>query len=71
MSDYYSITVRVCFGVLADSTEEAEQLASQLVDGMTDDTPSTARASVDAYRTLNQADYIKREAVNFDSQEPA
>jgi hypothetical protein len=66
---YYSITVKVSFGVMADSTEDAERIASQLTEGMEDEIPSRAIVSVDAYLTPNQAPYIQREAANF--TEPA
>jgi hypothetical protein len=67
--NYYSITVKVMFGVMADSTEDAESIASSLTDGMEDEIPSRAIVSVDAYLTPNQAPDVQRGAVNF--QEPA
>lgn len=66
---YYAITIRVEFGVIADSNEEAERIASNLTEGMSDEIPITARVVVDAYLTPNQERYIQREAVNF--EEPA
>lgn len=65
MSAYHAVTITICFGVLADSPEEAEQIASELTTGMSDELPARARVSLDAMCTLNQNDYIKREAVNY------
>lgn len=62
MADYYSVTVRASFGVLADSQEEAERLAKELCP--MDEAPKRSNVQHDAYRTPNQADYIKQEAVN-------
>lgn len=62
MADYYAITVRATFGVLADSQEEAERIAQELCP--MDDAPARANISHDAHLTPNQADYIKNEAVN-------
>lgn len=64
MPDYYSITVRATFGVLADSQAEAERMAKELCP--MDDVPSRAVISHDASITLNQADYIKQQAINQD-----
>lgn len=62
MSDYYSVTVRVLFGVIANSQEEAEELADSLCP--IDDAPVQATISIDAYRTPNQADHIRAKAAN-------
>lgn len=66
MSRYYAVTMKVSFGVMADSAEQAERLASDLTEGISDDIPSRATVSVDAYLTPNQAPYIQRGAVNFE-----
>lgn len=71
MSDYYSIDVIVRFGVLADSREEAERLAAELAGFDESDIPARAYFSIDAYRTPNQADYLKAEAVNQPETEAA
>lgn len=65
MSIYYTVTSQLSFGVLADSQEEAEQIAGKLTAFMEDEMPPRARLSLEVQPTLNQADYIKREAVNY------
>jgi hypothetical protein len=62
MSDYYAVSVRVEFGVIASSEEEAEEMARELVP--IDDVPARAIASTEVYLTPNQSDQIKRYAVN-------
>jgi hypothetical protein len=66
VSDYYSIEIRVRFGVLAESKEEAETIAGNLVEF--DDYPPGADPTVDAYLTPNQSDDIKRHAANYEGQ---
>jgi hypothetical protein len=65
MSDYYSITIKVTFGVLADSEEEAERIAIEECD-IEHEVPSRACCSTDIYLTPNQSDDIKRGAVNHE-----
>jgi len=62
MPDYYAVTVKVTFGVLADSVLEAEQLAEQLCP--VEDQPVGSNLSYYAYLTPNQEPRIKREALN-------
>jgi len=64
---YYAVSIRVEFGVMADSSEEAERIASKFTEGMAGEIPITARVVVDAYLTPNQARHIQREAVNFEN----
>jgi hypothetical protein len=54
--------------VMAESTEQAERLASTMTENMADEIPSRATVSVDAYLTPNQAPYIQSGAVNFEDQ---
>lgn len=63
MADYYAITVRASFGVLASSHEEAAEIARLMLPDMSD-YPISAMVSVDAEKTLNQSDDIKRYAEN-------
>jgi hypothetical protein len=63
MSDNYSISVRVNFSVLADSIEEAEEIAKELL--QFDNVPRQATVRVDAYYTPNQSDHIKSYAANI------
>lgn len=63
MADYYSVSVRASFGVLADSQEEAEEIARSMLPGE-DEYPARANVQVDAYLTPNQSDDIKRYAEN-------
>lgn len=63
MPDYYSITLRASFGVLADSQEEAEEIARLMLPDF-DEYPASAMVSVGAYLTPNQSDDIKRYAEN-------
>lgn len=63
MADYYSVSVRASFGVLADSQEEAEEIARSILPDE-DEYPVSANVMVDAYLTPNQSDDIKRWAVN-------
>lgn len=65
MADYYSVTVKATFGVLASSRAEAEDLARKLVP--MDEAPVRASLSYDAYLTPNQADYLKRTAANLEN----
>jgi hypothetical protein len=62
MQNYYSIEIRVRFGVLADSQEDAEEIAQKLVP--IDDFPPGADPICDAYLTPNQCASIKKTAVN-------
>lgn len=62
MSDYYAVSVCVEFGLIANSLEEAEEMARKLVP--LDDVPARAMVSIDAYLTPNQSDRIKRYALN-------
>lgn len=64
MSNYYAITIRASFGLLADSPEEAEALARKLAP--TDDLPSGVVASYEADLTRNQLPIFKRCAVNYE-----
>lgn len=69
MKHYFSITVKVAFGILAESQEEAESLAAGLCD-IENDIPARSLLSVEAYHTPNQSDAIKQNAVNFDYTQP-
>lgn len=62
MSHYYAVSVRVEFGVIANSLEEAEEIGRKLVP--LDDVPARVTVRTDAYLTPNQADRIKRYALN-------
>jgi len=62
MADNYSVYIRVSFSVLAESLEEAEELAKELC--QFDQVPHQATVQVDAYHTPNQSEQIKRYAVN-------
>jgi len=53
----------VTFSVLAESQEEAEDLAKELL--RFEKVPRSATVSVDAEYTLNQSAQVKRYAVNI------
>lgn len=58
MADYYEITVTMRFGVVANSKEEAVEIAElEAVEG-------NHELEVDASLTVNQSDELKRSAVN-------
>lgn len=65
MKNYYAITMQVKFAVLAESEEEAERVAAEI---LPDETDFPVRASVDieAYCTPNQSEDLKRTAVNYE-----
>lgn len=64
MDKYYEITVTLHFGVMASSKEDALEFAQDAID--TDMLDIPVRSSFDAYLTPNQAEWIQREAVNYE-----
>ncbi len=62
MSHHFSVSIRVSFSVLAESQEEAEELAKEYC--QFDKVPRQSTVLVDAEYTLNQSDRIKSYAVN-------
>ncbi len=65
MSKYHAVTLKVTFGVLADSEAEAERIAAEMLPDEAE-YPARASVSIDAYHTPNQSDNLKRQAVNYE-----
>lgn len=63
MADYYSVTFKASFCVLADSQEEAEEIARMMCPDE-GEFPIRANPQIDAYLAPNQSDDIKTYAVN-------
>jgi hypothetical protein len=64
MKHYFSVTFKVTFGLMAESQQEAEELAKEMLP--IDDLKSRMVHSVDAYFTPNQSQSIRFGALNYD-----
>lgn len=67
--DVYDVMIKSNMYILANSREEAEEIAKKETEGISDYIPSRAYAfTFDAYRTPNQGEYLKRRAINFSEE---
>lgn len=64
MKHYFSVTFKVTFGLLAESQQEAEELAKEMLP--IDDLKSRMLHNIDAYFTPNQSQSIRFGALNYD-----
>lgn len=61
--NYYSVTVRITFGIMAESTIEAENIAKEYC--QINEVPRRANIQYNADAAINQAESIRREAANY------
>ena len=68
--DVYDVVVRANLYVLASSNEEAEAIVRKELEGIDASLPARAGDFVfDAYCPPNQAEYMKKRAINYNSPE--
>ena len=68
--DVYDVVVRANLYFLASSNEEAEAIVRKELEGIDASLPARAGDFVfDAYRLPNQAEYIRKMAINYNSPE--
>ena len=68
MSNYYSVSINISFGILADSQEDAKCVLEVLQQGIVDESHllSSAIVTSSVYLTPNQSSFLKRLAVNYE-----
>ena len=66
--DVYNVTVKANIYILANSCEEAEELAKKELDSIDAFLPALVPAfSFDAYHTPCQDEWLKKQAINNDA----
>lgn len=67
--DVYDVTIKTSVYVLANSREEAEEIAKKEMGKINAFLPGrTPDFTFDAYHTLSQGERIKRRAINFSEE---